>query len=481
MRTDLARTSRPSSASTVRRLLTFSQDGNATGIYGGKVASSFLRDAVSGGDSVDVITIGDSNTGYSQGGFGGGGGGWTRGWLRAMNDAGIQTYSSPQMPIMAGSGVTASVQNVREDDGTTITTTAGYFGNVLAPYGSVARGSASGPAAVTTMLVPGSTFLPYSLSNFDYAYIPSGSSAQTFGQLNGTYPGGSAPNPALPSWNSPGQNLKYRVVYVASSTAGGSINPTIYRVTGGSYVSLATKSQTTYNASGNILSETDLDFTMPTTSPASAIIFGWNYIGFGYGPCQIAFDSVYKVTRGCAVNQLHYGSGQSVATISSVISGATTGGSTFLRSYLTSIIRRQQSAGGSGKVIIWINYGINSPTTGPLFVSGTASAISTISSEWSAMGGNPNNIAFVCSATHPLDADYGGTTEASLAENRTYLNAYASGLRNVTAVDFSALINASQMTSSGYYSGAGANEAHLSQAGYYELSKRMVNALIASA
>jgi hypothetical protein len=68
-----------------------------------------------------------------------------------------------------------------------------------------------------------------------------------------------------------------------------------------------------------------------------------------------------------------------------------------------------------------------------------------------------------------------------LSEDRAWLNTFAAGSRDVTAIDFSALISASQMTANGYYAGAGANEAHLSQAGYYELSRRMMANLIASA
>lgn len=481
MRTDLSRFSRPSSPSTLRRLLTFSQDGNAPGINGSKLAASFLRDAAASGNSVDIVTIGDSNTGYSQGGFGGGGGGWTRGWLRSMNDAGIQTYSSSMTPVMNNSGPTIAGEVVREDDGLTVTTLAGFFSNIQAPYTNVLRGSVSGPAAVTTMVVPATTFIPFGSTGWDYAYIAPSTSAQTFGQPNATYPGGLAPSPSLPTWCQPGTSVIYRTVYVTSTTAGGSFNSTVYRVTGGSYIAHATQNQSTFSASGPQLAVNDLAFTMPVTTPASALIFGWNYIGFGTGPCQISMDCVYKAVRGCAVNQLHYGSGQSTSTISGVVTGATAGSRKFLQNYFISIRNRQIAAGGSGRVIVWINSGINAPVSGAVFVSSISSMIATLRTEWAATGANVNDLAFVCSATHPLDTDYGGTTEATLHENRACLNTFAAGSRDVTAVDLSALISASQMTSAGYYAGAGANEAHLSQAGYYELSRRMMANLIASA
>jgi hypothetical protein len=464
MRRSFNRFSRPDSADLASGLLSLNQPDSMNGVYGSSAATNFLRDAAGGADSVDVITIGDSNTGYSYLGAGGGGGGWTRAWLRNMNAFGIQTYSSPLMPLMANSGVTLTTQTVRDEDGT-ISTIAGYFSNVSAPYTNVQRGSTAGPADVTNMAVPATTFLPHALTGFDYCYVASGVSVQTFSQLNGTYPGGAAPSPALPTWNQPGTALRYRVTHVQSSTSGGSLNLTAYRVTSGSYFALATTNASTYNAAGYVRTASDMPFTMPSTSPASAIIFGWNYIGFATGPAHVLYDCVYKVTKGCAVNQLHYGSGQSSATISGVITGSTASNRTFLRTYFSEIVARQVAAGGSGRVIISINSGINSAVGGYTFVGYMDAMISTLTAEWSAAGFDSSKLAFVVSATHPLDG-YSSATEALLAEDRQWLNSWAPANRNVTALDLSQCLSGPQLTAAGYYTGTGVGESHLTQAGY---------------
>jgi hypothetical protein len=464
MRRVFNRFSRPESPDLESGLLSLSQPASLNGVYGSSLASTFLRDAVGGADSVDVITIGDSNTGYSNAGFGGGGGGWTRAWLRNMNAYGIQTYASPLMPLMANSGVTLTTQTVRDEDGT-ISTIAGYFSNVTAPYTNVQRGSTAGPADVTNMAVPATTFLPHALTGFDYCYVASGVSVQTFSQLNGTYPGGAAPSPALPTWNQPGTALRYRVTHVQSSTSGGSLNLTAYRVTSGSYFALATTNASTYNAAGYVRTASDMPFTMPSTSPASAIIFGWNYIGFATGPAHVLYDCVYKVTKGCAVNQLHYGSGQSTATIAGVITGSTASSRTFLRTYFSEIVSRQVAAGGSGRVVIFINCGINSAVNGYTFVGHIDAMVSTLASEWAAAGLDPNKLAFVASVTHPLDG-YSSATEASMAEDRQWLNSWAPANRNVTALDLSQCLSGPQLTAAGYYTGTGVGESHLTQAGY---------------
>lgn len=453
----------------------------ANGLYGSPLAASFVADAVSGSNSLDIITIGDSNAGYSYGGFGGGGGGWTRGLLRGLNAAGAPTYGSGMMPIMSG-GITITTGLAKEDDGTTITPLTGFFSNVTAPSGTLLRGSASGPAAVKAFAVPGSSFLPYGTSNFDFAYVLTTTTNQTFSQLNATYPAGAVPSPTLPTWMQPGTALRYRVTHARIPTSGGSIVPTVYKVTqpGGSYVSVANTTRSTYSNTTDV-DNAEVSFTYPNDSPVSSLIFGWNYIGTATGPACAMYDSLYKVAKGVAVTNMHYGSGQTTSTIAGVISGANTGGKTFLENYLKQIVLRQIDAGGNGRVLIWLNGGINGGgDDGATWTANMDTMISTLQAAWMANGYAINNLAFACSVTHPLDTDYGGSTEANLAGARTVANAWASTKTNTTVIDLSRIYTAAQMTAAGYYAGTTTNEAHLSQAGYYAFGQQIVNRLAAS-
>lgn len=448
------------------------------GFYGSPTAGRFVADAINGSNSLDIITIGDSNAGYSYGGFGGAGGGWTRGLLRGLNAAGAPTYGSGMMPIMSG-GITITTGLAMEDDGTTITPLTGFFSNVVAPSGTLLRGSASGPAAVKAIAVPASTFLPYGTSNFDFAYVASTTTNQTFGQLNATYPAGAVPSPTLPTWMQRGTALRYRVTHARISTSGGSIVPTVYKVTqpDGAYIAVANATRSTYNATTDI-DNAEVSFTYPVESPVSALIFGWNYIGTATGPACAIYDSLYKVAKGVAVTNMHYGSGQTTSTIAGIVSGANAGGKTFLENYFKQIVLRQIAAGGSGRVLVWLNSGINAPVdTGSVWSSGMGTMISTLQAAWVANGYNAANLVFVCSVTHPLDTDYGGTTESTLAATRTAANAWAKTYSNTTVVDLSQLYTAAQMTAAGYYSGTTTNEAHLSQAGYYAFGQSIINNL----
>ena len=450
----------------------------APGIYGSTLASSFFKDAVNGADSLDVVTIGDSNAGYSYGGFGGGGGGWTRGMLRGLNNAGASTYGSGMAPIMH-TGATTTTQIVKEDDGSTITTILGYAKNTEAANGNLLRGGASGPAAITAIAVPATTLLPYGLTNFDYGWVAASTNYRSFGQLNFTYPGGLSPSPALPSWCAVGTALKYRMVYSRTATSGGTINPTIYKVTdsGATYTSLATQSVSTYNAAGTDIQANDLSFTMPSASPAAAIIVGWAYIGYTYGPAGALLDSIYKVAKGISVHNLHYGSGQTSTTIATAISGCNAS-KTFLENYFKQIVDRQIAAGGTGRVLVQINCGINDSGGPPAstITDAFSSMVTALQTAWAAAGYTSKNLGFLCSVSHPLTVN----TEGTLPLYRTAANAWANTLENVTVVDLSQIYTAAQMTAGGYYAGSGSAEAHLTQSGYYAFGQQIVSKILAS-
>lgn len=473
-----------------RVLATMSGINSVDGISGSSLAGTFMRDAIAGSDSVDIITIGDSNAGFSYNGYGGGGGGWTRGLLRAMNNAGAQTFASPLMPIMSSS-TTVTTGVLKEDNGSTISTIAGYFSNVTGPSGTLLRGSSSGPTGLTNQVVPDTTLMPYGLTGFNYAWVAGSTTNNTFSQLNATYPGGSSPQNTLPTWNTWGTaNLKYRVVYSTNSTGGGQLIPTIYKVTfpGSNYVSLASTTQST--GVGATIRQVDTTFTMPNDSPGtpsnqSAIIFGWNYIGVASGPVAAIYDCVYKVAKGIAINNMHYGSGQTTTTISNAIAGANGSDRSFLETYFSQIVKRQTDAGGTGRVIIWINSGINGGgDTGLTWQTGMENIIIALRRAWGNAGYQSNKLAFVCSVSHPLDTDYGGTTEANLAGSRIAADAWASSVSNTTVVNLSRIYTAAQMTANGYYAGPGSvgsnSEAHMSQAGYYAFSQQIVSRLLSS-
>jgi hypothetical protein len=279
------------------------------------------------------------------------------------------------------------------------------------------------------------------------------------------------------TWNTA---LRYHVVFARTTTSGGSINPTVYSVISTVYTSIGTKSISTYSSAGTAILSDYVPFTMPASG---GIVFGWAYIGIATGPAGVLYDSIYKVAKGVSVSNLHYGGGQTINTISSVISGANGGGRFFLDNYFKSIVDRQIAAGGSGRVVVWINGAVNGDTSAQ-WTAGMSNMIAALQSAWVRAGYSLGNLGFLVSVSHALDTDYGGTTEATMQDIRNDAQQWVRTAPNTTLVTLPTFYTAAQSTANGYFMAAGnANplgEAHLSQSGYFEFSKKIVNALLTS-
>jgi hypothetical protein len=470
------------------RGLTAAGDSNVAGVIGSNLASIFIRDAVIGADSLDIITIGDSNAGYNNLGDAGGGGGWTRGLLRGLTNAGASIYGSHLHPTVSatlpdGTGYT------QEDNGS-ITSLSGFRSGVTSPgTNNVLRGSAqSGISTLINALTPVDSFaglpnqgtqdtglMPYGKRVTDFAWVAAATTSQSFNNLFGTNPFGATPSPTF-SWCASNTQMRYRVTYGRTSTSGGSIVPSVYSVPG--YSLITSKSMSTFNAGGQDIVVDEVLFTMP--SNGNGVQLGWNYIGTATGPAAVAFESVYKAAKGVAAHNLHYGSGWTTAQIATVVNGQVGSGRTFLQTYFKQIVSRQISAGGSGRVLIWINSGINGGgDTGTTWTTNVSSMINTLRSEWQNAGYNTDNLVFVCSLTHPLNAFPSAPTISNLSSSRLTANNWASAQTNTAIVDLSQLFTPAQMTSNNYYYGTGNDEAHLKQAGYFALGSAIVNRLLA--
>jgi ankyrin repeat protein len=75
--------------------------------------------------------------------------------------------------------------------------------------------------------------------------------------------------------------------------------------------------------------------------------------------------------------------------------------------YLKELRERQIESGGTGRVVVFVNYGINSDTspTVSLAYTNAADRIKTrIQARWVATGGNIANLAFIFAPSHPVPA-----------------------------------------------------------------------------
>lgn len=470
----------------------------APALYGSSLPCNFVRDAISGANSLDVVVIGDSNTNYTANGAGngGGGGGWYRNFARALQNKGAAVYGSQWTPAMqsAVSGGSVNINATREDSGT-ITTPFGFYQNVQPTTTTLLSGINAGAVttAYTNALAPSSLLFPYGLSNsagtytatgWDYAYIAAATTSNTFGQIYTTSPGGGVPNPALPSWVAPGTaGVRHRTVYATNATSAGTIRPTIYNIdwTSGSavYTLNAQGSVTTLNASGVTVQAADVSFTMPPTANYG-LITGWNYVGNTSGPAAVLMESIYRQRIGISAHSLHTHPGGTSTQIATAINNSNTG-RTFLENYFTQVVNRQKAGTSAlGRVLVVVNFGLNGGgDTGATWTANATTVVNKIQAAWASAGLPSDALGFLCTVSHPVLS--GGAIETNMIDARRAANAWAATQSNVVVADLSQIYSGAQLNTSGWYATAGyPGEAHLKQAGYLAYSEEIVARMAAS-
>lgn len=513
----------------------------APAVAGNSRAGKFLRDAVNRVDSVDIVTIGDSNTGYGDYGH-------TVGLDYAMRVGyGIPPYATPMQTTQYQDW---GVNNNRQD---------GYWGNgVHVGFGDSTGGSnctklstakaASNADAVGFVSYIGfdpnaSNYLKHNGFRFDNAFVAAGTTyldttagrnyvkLLTTSELN--LGDCNLANPMNPSnIGAPqvgGVSAQYRFVYGTFATSGGSFK---LRVMNESTTQLAVSPTTILTSGGYGYATTKLDFTTPTATYTSNVLdaasiknvwaswSGQNQAGLTVnGPFVGIWQSIIRKNfKGYAISNLIYWGGATAENLATYVSGIGKN----LESYLKEIRERQIEAGGSGRAIIKVMSGINESTSDGGGLVTTASGIAgwqsiktTVSNAWVAMGGSLENLAFIFEMSQPYAYTYNTLfnswnqkRETRIREANTWANNYAGDGNGACVVDINKFYNAFYMGQNratgvttttplfgfGFaeYTGSG-NEAHMNASGsitpiaatarqnaYNSINMAVLNALIVS-
>ena len=153
---------------------------------------------------------------------------------------------------------------------------------------------------------------------------------------------------------------------------------------------------------------------------------------FGKGPIATLLESVsVKNQKGYAVNSFHARSGHSAQDIASGLEAA---GTESIKIYLKEIRDRQISSGGSGRVLIFVNMGINSNggLENTLFGNRAERIIVSISTAWSALGYPKSDLGFLISNSHNGGISTYSNPTAVIATAEYLKNKYS----NVMLVNF---------------------------------------------
>lgn len=402
-------------------------------------AKTFIADAKSGADSVDFLISGDSNTNI-------GGWGWCDALNYAMQQSGSKDYATPLVPALSREnanyyGVASKFDSYSYVNASETITNAAGTGSM---GGTLAKGTSANSSDLYSLLSRSSGSLQPNASPFNYGYIASGNWADFIG---GIYMVDENSN-VLP-WV--GSAITYRVVHGVGPSMG--TFRLVAKLNVPPYTTPATATVSCTAGAYNWITS-----TLSLSADSGRTGVQWK---FGYaesspynmtGPVALAFHSVCRSVKGHCVQSLdHYGG----ATTKQVADNAV-GAPLVIKQYMREIRARQIACGGTGRLIVMFQGGVNG-TGSSTWATDCTAFMETCRTCWSDLGYPAGDIAFLGLTSHQKDSTDGMTT----------LRASAATLAGTyTIVDGMAIAPYSALIAGNYYKDASTERQHLNEAGY---------------
>jgi hypothetical protein len=449
------------------------------GVAGSTIITQWLNDTKNNVDSLDFAWIGDSNVAkvlvsnqpWLPNGF-------VDNFVWAGISAGMRMYGTPVVPAGGPFTANSSSQNA-----------AGYYsipqnGIVTSSGRGWTSGVLGGPSEFANQFgVSLGNFSPLGgnagISDFGragYAWVGSGSTA--YGNGNNWYIGNTGGITGLDVTN----NLNLRIIAGTTGNTGGVLSLNMYDSTGARIMD----KWLNIGITGGF---TAYGVTFPSTSmgnTAIQIYFAGAASSPGFyatGPIAIAITSLYNPVKGIASSTLHECAGQSLGEMwrSVSLAGISANNDTVVN-YLKEYYNRQRIAGGSGRVCVAIEGGVNFDNGTSLANKGTNGAnyiqsmISFVTSEWSRANLPSNKLTFLVFNTWEQDSASDWNTIYPTISN-SMINYANTKNSNVTYVNIFKLGGTfAGLTANGYYNTG--ETGHLSARGYIALSQNIMDALL---
>jgi len=403
-------------------------------VYGSRTPGKFLSDLAAGTDSLDIICMGDSNTGSSLSGSWG----YLAGLSEALNQRGYPIYGTPVYPI-TDTGYSAGL-GLGTWRGSIVVSPAGasYYGK----FGSTASTGGYPVAAPYNVWNHGTNLTSYagtvSTYSDDWLFVPAsvvdGNSYYVVSGVALDYDHPLSVNTVV---------SYIRVRYGKFALAGGKFY--LYCLDQSSAIPnvlIGTPAQvSSYDAAAvaPTFDVTEASFTA-TGKGINASWGGYNYPGgtlFVTGPTAIHSQSVYRKSKGWAVHSHGYYSGGTSTQIASMQSNTA---STALQLYLREIRERQIAAGGTGRVLLFAHSGINGSDTGTTWTAAHTSMWTTYQAAWAALGYPSSDIAIVSIVGVQQNSGDTSGGAADLVAVRTAAKTMATNNPSMCVVDVKTLL-----------------------------------------
>jgi hypothetical protein len=451
----------------------FNMGNVVPGVYGSKSAAKFVLDAVNNTASLDCLWIGDSNTGYN-------GWGWCDGFQHGLSQAGANIYGSmlwfpwnSQPNIGYRSHVNASFS-------------AYPLTNLVAGTGGSSGASAG---LKSTYSVGGGqlTIQGTAGTSPDFVDVPSARTGDGYTEVDvrmymrNIQTGSSAAidvgyTEPMPIGFNDSLTFRAQVNLRTGGTAqlksrwGTTANGELYKQTY-TTVSPSTTAWTTYTHTIPAASR----FVYPGTGAQEFIKVSLDGSGVGGADAikagtSLGICSVYRNIIGTSCSIMEYRGSATLTQIASDISLAATG---FCNMLLKETRERQIAAGGTGRVLICIQGGVNSgdwsPSNPAAAITAVESIKTSLKTQWAALGYAATDLYFLFMVSHPFDAG-----DASLTVLRTYAQAYYINSEDTLFVNLNDIAPYTKILSNNWYDNGG--NAHLDEStrGYEAISSAIV-------
>lgn len=411
-------------------------------VYGDKRPGRFLEDVAAGRNSLDIIVMADSNacSSFQIGSYG-----YNEGIPQALNSLGLPMYGTgffyaQHRGTQGSDGFYSAWRSVAPS----------FTGNSVPNFLGTASGNAelgstaSGDDAATLGTLwnsPAERTGYASIENsdwVDWSFIKnSGNNLFTVRGITVTR-GHPFANTSL--------TIKYRPVIGGTVSGTGRIYCSVWQqgpINAQPRTNPTGSPFSTTVAAGTAASDRVLkpewSFNSPSTDGYTVGIFGAdaNGVNFTRGPFGFLGHSLYTVRKGWAVHTHHHGSGRTSTQIATAVTNAAS--STRLAQELKEIRDRQIAAGGSGRVMLFWNSGVNGPEpSGSTWEAAVISTWNHYKSVWQSLGFDVDDLCMVASVTH-VSAPGTTAAEAVLPAVRAHANKVPQRYPDLTVVDLSAV------------------------------------------
>jgi len=474
MRYDVGRFRRPMRRSTEGQLMSLISLGdtqiNAVGFAGSALAQTLFKNCAAGTDSLDVVTIGDSNTGFVE--TTGWGYGYHTGFYKRYQTS-ANEYSSPLYDAMLGTaGDSGHSGNI--------------FGTGLTPAWPAdnAAGNASGPGPIRGLVAANAAANADAVAVINYLGMDTANLSKPFGyDFQGsivtsgtTFQTGANKDCIILATSakiySSGAAMQYRVVYARTTTSGGQFRPGYWSNFSATFTSYISTNHTSVDVPST-------PATFNFNAPALAYRVGWDGLGDGVssravGPATIIAHSLIRRSyKGFAFNNFMYDSGAPTTRLADRSSQM----GLLLDVKLRELRNRQIDAGGSGNVVVIVYSGINGSENASTYITQASNIVSTWKSKWSSIGGDPTRIAFVFVPTHPITTSINNWL-SDRAAIVSAANSWAANTQGVCVFDIDKHYTGAQINSNGWYS-VTTTQAHLKEAGYDAIGTKFFDTILA--